>query len=123
MEEDLRTGIAHADFKIAFEIDHFDEAAHTGWSVLVQGDVHPMESDEEQAMAAEAGVESWAAGDRNLFLRITPTKVTGHRVGKLPGKRPARPGRRSGGQADAADRRPRATAIQRVNASRPSDGL
>ena len=85
MEEDLRTGIAHADFKVAFEIDHFDEAAHTGWSVLVQGDVHPMESDDEQAMAAAAGVESWAAGDRNLFLRITPTKVTGHRVGELPG--------------------------------------
>lgn len=85
MEEDLRTGIAHADYKVAFEIDHFDETAHMGWSVLVQGDVHPMESDDEQAMAAEAGVESWVAGDRDLFLRIMPTKVTGHRVGTPPG--------------------------------------
>jgi len=85
MEEDLRTGIAHADYKVAFEIDHFDETAHAGWSVLVQGDVHPMESDDERAAAAHAGVESWVAGGRNLFLRITPTKITGHRIGRLPG--------------------------------------
>jgi len=85
MEEDLRTGIAHADYKVAFEIDHFDETAHVGWSVLVQGDVHPMESDDELAVASRTGVESWVAGARNLFMRITPTKVTGHRIGRLPG--------------------------------------
>ncbi len=84
MEEDLRTGIAHADYKVAFEIDHFDEIAHAGWSVLVQGDVHPMESDDERAAASQTSVESWVAGDRDLFLRITPTKITGHRVGSLP---------------------------------------
>jgi nitroimidazol reductase NimA-like FMN-containing flavoprotein (pyridoxamine 5'-phosphate oxidase superfamily) len=85
MEEDLRTGIANADFKVAFQIDHFDEMAHAGWSVLVQGDVHPMESAEELATASRVGVESWVAGDRDLFMRITPTKITGHRVGQLPG--------------------------------------
>ncbi len=85
MEEDLRTGIAHADYKVAFQIDHFDDMARAGWSVLVQGDVHPMESDDERAAARTAGVESWVAGDRELFLRITPTRITGHRVGKLPG--------------------------------------
>ncbi len=115
MEEDLRTGIAHADYKVAFEIDHFDETAHTGWSVLVQGDVHPMESDDERAAAAHAGVESWVAGDRNLFLRITPTKITGHRVGRLPGC--------DSRHAGLAARRPRTIEIHRVNASRPSDGV
>jgi nitroimidazol reductase NimA-like FMN-containing flavoprotein (pyridoxamine 5'-phosphate oxidase superfamily) len=85
MEEDLRTGIANADYKVAFQIDHFDETAHAGWSVLVQGDVHPMESAEELATASRVGVESWVAGDRDLFMRITPTKITGHRVGQLPG--------------------------------------
>jgi nitroimidazol reductase NimA-like FMN-containing flavoprotein (pyridoxamine 5'-phosphate oxidase superfamily) len=85
MEEDLRTGIAHADYKVAFQIDHFDKTAHTGWSVLVQGDVHPMESDDELAAGSRSGVESWVAGDRDLFMRITPTKITGHRVGQLPG--------------------------------------
>ena len=85
MEEDLHTGIAHADYKVAFEIDYFDETAHAGWSVLVQGDVHPMESDAERAVAVQTDVQSWVAGDRDLFLRITPTKVTGHRIGRLPG--------------------------------------
>jgi Pyridoxamine 5'-phosphate oxidase len=28
--EDLRTGIAHADYKVAFEIDHFDESTPGG---------------------------------------------------------------------------------------------
>jgi hypothetical protein len=85
MEEDLHTGIAHADYKVAFQVDHFDEMAHTGWSVLVQGDVHPMESDEERAAASASGVETWVGGQRDLFLRITPTRITGHRIGKLPG--------------------------------------
>ena len=35
--EDLRTGIANADFQVAFEVDSFDEAAREGWSVLLQG--------------------------------------------------------------------------------------
>ena len=85
MEEDLHTGIAHADYKVAFEVDHFDDMAHTGWSVLVQGDVHPMESDEERAAASASGVETWVGGQRDLFLRITPTRITGHSIGKLPG--------------------------------------
>jgi hypothetical protein len=34
-EEDLRTGIARAEYKVAFEIDDFDMAAREGWDVLV----------------------------------------------------------------------------------------
>ena len=37
LDEDLRTGIANADYKVAFEIDDIDLAAERGWSVLVQG--------------------------------------------------------------------------------------
>ena len=36
-EEDLRTGIARADYRVAFEVDEFDPGAREGWSVLVQG--------------------------------------------------------------------------------------
>jgi nitroimidazol reductase NimA-like FMN-containing flavoprotein (pyridoxamine 5'-phosphate oxidase superfamily) len=79
--EDLRTGIAHADYRIAFEADHFDEAAHSGWSVLMQGDVHPMETEEEQAFVTQICVEPWVAGPHELFLRITPTHLTGRRIG------------------------------------------
>ncbi len=79
-DEDLRTGIANAEFKVAFEIDDFDTAARTGWNVLIQGSAHHVESDVERAAVAGAGVDPWPGGDRELFLRIIPTRVTGRRV-------------------------------------------
>jgi hypothetical protein len=79
-DRDLRTGIANAEFKVAFEIDDFDTAARAGWSVLIQGPAHYVESEAERAAVADAGVDPWAGGDRQLFLRITPSRVTGRRV-------------------------------------------
>ena len=79
-DEDLRTGIANAEYKVAFEIDDFDTAARTGWSVLIQGSAHHVESEAERASVAGAGVDPWPGGGRELFLRIMPTRVTGRRV-------------------------------------------
>jgi nitroimidazol reductase NimA-like FMN-containing flavoprotein (pyridoxamine 5'-phosphate oxidase superfamily) len=79
-DEDLRTGIANAEYKVAFEIDDFDTAARTGWSVLVQGSAHHVESEAERASVAAAGVDPWPGGDRELFLRIIPGRVTGRRI-------------------------------------------
>jgi nitroimidazol reductase NimA-like FMN-containing flavoprotein (pyridoxamine 5'-phosphate oxidase superfamily) len=78
--EDLRTGIAHADFKVSFEVDHFNEATREGWSVLIQGPAHHLDSDAEQESAQSAGVEPWPSGDKDHFIRITPTWVTGRRI-------------------------------------------
>lgn len=78
--EDLRTGIAHAEYKVAFEIDHFDVATREGWSVLIQGPAHHVDSEEEQARAAESGVEPWPGGDREHFIRIVPVRITGRRI-------------------------------------------
>jgi nitroimidazol reductase NimA-like FMN-containing flavoprotein (pyridoxamine 5'-phosphate oxidase superfamily) len=80
LDEDLRTGIADADYKVAFEIDDIDPAARQGWSVLIQGPAHHVTGDEEEAVR-QTGVESWAPGDRELFVRIVPSRVTGRRVG------------------------------------------
>lgn len=79
-DEDLRTGIANAEYKVAFEIDDFDTAARTGWSVLIQGSAHHVEFEAERASVAGAGVDPWPGGDRELFLRINPSRVTGRRV-------------------------------------------
>ncbi|SRR5260221_11775656 len=79
-EEDLRTGIANAEYKVAFEIDDIDIAAREGWSVLIQGPVGHVESEAERASALEAGVEPWPGGDRELFLRIVPSRITGRRI-------------------------------------------
>lgn len=79
-DEDLRTGIANAEYKVAFEIDDFDSLARVGWSVLIQGSAHHVASETERASLSEAGVEPWPGGDRELFLRIIPTRITGRRI-------------------------------------------
>ncbi len=80
LDEDLRTGITGADYKVAFEIDSIDLASRQGWSVLVQGPANHVAGADEEAVR-RAGVESWAPGERELFVRIVPSRITGRRVG------------------------------------------
>lgn len=78
--EDLRTGIAHAEYQVAFEIDHIDPATRDGWSVLIQGPAHHMSSDAERAAVEASGVTPWPRGVREHAIRITPTMITGRRL-------------------------------------------
>ena len=80
LDQDLRTGIANADYIVAFEIDDIDMAERRGWSVLIQGPAHHLCVDEEDAIR-KGGIETWAPGDRDLFIRIVPSRITGRRVG------------------------------------------
>jgi nitroimidazol reductase NimA-like FMN-containing flavoprotein (pyridoxamine 5'-phosphate oxidase superfamily) len=79
-DSDLRTGIRGADYRVAFEIDAFDRDAREGWSVLIQGSAHHMDSEPERAAVRAARVEPWPAGDRDQFVRILPSRITGRRV-------------------------------------------
>ena len=80
LDEDLRTGITDADYKVAFEIDSIDLATRQGWSVLVQGPAHHVTGTGQDAVR-RAGIESWAPGPRELLVRIVPSRITGRRVG------------------------------------------
>jgi nitroimidazol reductase NimA-like FMN-containing flavoprotein (pyridoxamine 5'-phosphate oxidase superfamily) len=80
LDEDLQTGIADAEYKVAFEIDELDMVGRQGWSVLIQGPAHRVESETERASALQAGVENWAPGSRELFVRIVPSRITGRRI-------------------------------------------
>jgi hypothetical protein len=82
-DEDLRTGIKGAEYQVAFEIDHVDLAARAGWSVLIQGSAHHVESEAERASVLEAGVEPWPGDVRELFLRIIPIRITGRRIHQI----------------------------------------
>ena len=80
LDEDLQTGISGGDYHVAFEIDEIDMPGRQGWSVLIQGPAHHVEGEAERAAAEQAGVEPWPAGERELFLRIVPNRVTGRRI-------------------------------------------
>ena len=79
LDEDLQTGIAGGDYLVAFEVDAIDEIGRQGWSVLIQGPAHHV-SEAERESAERAGVEHWPAGERELFMRIAPNRVTGRRI-------------------------------------------
>jgi nitroimidazol reductase NimA-like FMN-containing flavoprotein (pyridoxamine 5'-phosphate oxidase superfamily) len=81
LDEDLQTGIANAEYRVAFEIDAFDPVTRQGWSVLVQGAAHHVQPGAEREAALSAGVEPWPDGDRELFVRIVPARITGRRIG------------------------------------------
>jgi nitroimidazol reductase NimA-like FMN-containing flavoprotein (pyridoxamine 5'-phosphate oxidase superfamily) len=80
MDEDLQTGITGGDYMVAFEIDQIDVSGRQGWSVLIQGPAHHVEGHAERHAAEQAGVEPWPGGERELFLRITPHRITGRRI-------------------------------------------
>jgi nitroimidazol reductase NimA-like FMN-containing flavoprotein (pyridoxamine 5'-phosphate oxidase superfamily) len=80
MDENLRTGVPGAEFKVAFEVDRLDETTKEGWSVLIRGGVHHLTAEAERAAAAAAGLESWAGGERELYLTITPIEISGRRI-------------------------------------------
>jgi len=83
-DEDLRTGIEHAEYRVAFEVDDIDAETREGWSVLLQGPAHHLDDPADQAAAVAAGVEPWAGGEREHFIRITPVRVTGRRIRHEP---------------------------------------
>lgn len=78
--EDLRTGIADAEYKVAFEIDEIDAATRTGWSVMIQGAAHHVDDEQERQAVLEAGIEPWPGGQREQFVQIRPTVISGRRI-------------------------------------------
>jgi nitroimidazol reductase NimA-like FMN-containing flavoprotein (pyridoxamine 5'-phosphate oxidase superfamily) len=84
-EEDLRTGIDDAEYRVAFEVDDIDQEAREGWSVLLQGPAHHLDSESERAEVAALGVVPWVDGDRQHFIRITPARITGRRIRRRGG--------------------------------------
>jgi len=72
---------AHAYGQVSFEADHIDEALREGWSVLVHG--HAQEVTAESAVKRledRIRLEPWAAGARDVYVRIAPTRVSGRRI-------------------------------------------
>src|SRR5215211_4579005 len=67
---------------VSFEVDRFNEPLVTGWSVLATGVL----DDATPEIAARWGTDRqvrlvpWAAGGKDLWLRIDPVHLTGRTV-------------------------------------------
>ena len=83
--------------QLCFEVDQFDYELERGWSVVVRGRASFVDDHEELSEIARSWQQRpWAAGQRNLVVRIPWTEVTGRQLGggwdpweHLPVRRPA----------------------------------
>ena len=76
--------------RVSFEVDHLDEALAEGWSVLVRGNGHVVADPAELEQARRLPITPWAAGDRDLYVRIVPCRdhrpsypAAHHRLGRF----------------------------------------
>jgi hypothetical protein len=65
---------------VAFEADSVDVATHTGWSVTIVGFSRVVTDGEEIRRLERTGPAPWAPGERDHFIRISPTIVNGRRI-------------------------------------------
>lgn len=70
-----------AGAEAAFEVDRIDEALSEGWSVLVLGPAAEV-TDAETVLDLRTRAHStpWAGGDREMWIRIEPVRITGRRI-------------------------------------------
>lgn len=72
---------AAAETEIAFEVDHVDEALSQGWSVLAVGPASVVTDPEAvRRLVHHAHTTPWAGGEREMWLSIRPTSLTGRRI-------------------------------------------
>ena len=64
--------------RVALEVDDIDYFTRSGWSVVVRGQMVPVDSDELPPI--EDRPTPWAEGQRTLHLRLTPEVVSGRRL-------------------------------------------
>jgi hypothetical protein len=74
---------------VAFEIDDTEAMSHCGWSVLVVGVARIVE---DPATLVRPGrvpaLSPWAGGDRDRFVRIETTVITGRQLVDRSGREP-----------------------------------
>ena len=66
---------------ITFEADDYDEEAHSGWSVVMNGRAEPVDEEAEVDRLGRVGLRPWVNNvERPFWIRIRPTSVTGRRT-------------------------------------------
>lgn len=67
---------------LALEIDQFDYESQRGWSVVARGRAEAVTGVAElNHIRSVWDPQAWAAGQRNLYLRVRWSELTGRRLG------------------------------------------
>jgi hypothetical protein len=77
IDEDLRTGIENAECQVAVEADQVDLEAREGWTALVIGAAHHLDTEAERAPFIGSGLEPWYEDIPTHFIRVIPTPHLG----------------------------------------------
>jgi transcriptional regulator with XRE-family HTH domain len=77
-----RAGLAAASWqpRVSFEVDNLDEDLAEGWSVLVSGQAMIVTDPGELAELRRLDVTPWAGGDRDCYIKIAPSEISGRRI-------------------------------------------
>ena len=72
--------------EVAFEVDHIDESARSGWSVVVHGHADDIGDaiDPTSERLRQLALITWAPGSRHRWFVIRPHTITGRRLRVLP---------------------------------------
>jgi hypothetical protein len=65
---------------VAFEADSLDPSGQAGWSVTVIGQSHQVTDAGEISRLERMGLSSWAPGEHENFIRISPGILTGRQL-------------------------------------------
>jgi nitroimidazol reductase NimA-like FMN-containing flavoprotein (pyridoxamine 5'-phosphate oxidase superfamily) len=65
-----------------FEVDAFDRATRSGWSVVVQGRLEEVTRHDARTFERleQLGLHPWLAGAGEHWMRLVPTSTTGRRL-------------------------------------------
>jgi len=66
--------------EVAFEIDRFDAAYHTGWSVLVVGVGEELDAPADIERCSRLPLRPWGEAPKAHWMRIRPRAITGRRI-------------------------------------------
>jgi uncharacterized protein len=65
---------------VAFEVDDFDPALRTGWSVVIVGHARVVSENGELAHVRDLPLRTWTPAAQDHYIAITPELISGHRL-------------------------------------------
>jgi uncharacterized protein len=66
--------------RVAFEVDHVDPVAESGWSVLVRGNMSEVVDKELRGRLVASSTHPWAPGPIHRWMVIVPSVVSGRSI-------------------------------------------